>query len=72
MPQPPKRKFGRRGQCESMSSSQWPWDGVIRCGLKTNGGKKAGIDAVNLQWGEGRETMSREHGGFVGMVCASG
>lgn len=34
------------------------WD--IRPGLKTNGGRKAQIDTVNLQWWQGRETMSRK------------
>lgn len=63
VPQPPKREFGGREQSKSMSSSQeskWPWDGGIRSGLKTNGGKKAQIDTMNLQWWQGRETMSRE------------
>lgn len=41
-------------------SSNLPWHGGIRSGVKTNGRKKAWIDTVNLQWWERRETMSRE------------
>lgn len=41
-------------------STKCPWDRCVRSGLKTNGGEKALIDTVNLQWWEGREIMSRE------------